>query len=207
MKKAVLILITVIVGSLLVFGFAVSQQKPETTEADTVKKEAAQEDTSMKEDTTKVVNKYIGNTKCKMCHNSAKMGKIWDTWSKTKHATAYATLANEESKKIAKEMKIEDAQKSEKCLKCHVAGYGQPTADKYSMEEGVGCEACHGPGEHYWSMKIMKDKELAIENGLVVPDEELCATCHNEESPTYKPLDFKEAYKLVEHHPPKAEEK
>jgi uncharacterized protein YpmB len=201
MKKAVLILILAVVASFLVFGLAVSQQEEGESEADTVKKEEA------KEDTTKVVHKYIGNTKCKMCHNSAKMGKIWDTWSETKHATAYATLANEESKKIAKEMKIEDAQKSEKCLKCHVTGYGQPTGDKYSMEEGVGCEACHGPGEHYWSIKIMKDKELAIENGLVEPDEKLCATCHNEESPTYKPLDFKEAYKMVEHHPPKDEKK
>jgi Zn finger protein HypA/HybF involved in hydrogenase expression len=207
MKKAVLILIMVIVGSLLVFGFAVSQQEPETTEADTVKKEAAQEDTSKKEDTTKVVHKYIGNTKCKMCHNTKAKGLIWDTWSKTKHSTAYATLANEESKAIGKKMKIEEPQKDAKCLKCHVSGYGQSTSDKYSMEEGVGCEGCHGPGENYWAMKVMKDKKLALENGLVEPDEKLCATCHNEESPTYKPLKFKEAYKLVEHHPPAAEEK
>jgi hypothetical protein len=201
MKKAVLILILAVVASFLVFSFAVSQQEEGTGEADTVKKEEA------KEDTTKVVHKYIGNIKCKMCHNSPKKGKIWDTWSKTKHAAAFTTLANEESKAIGKKMEIEDPQKDGKCLKCHVSGYGQPTGDKYSMEEGVGCEGCHGPGEHYWSMKVMKDKKQALENGLVEPDEKLCATCHNEESPTYKPMKFKEAYKMVEHHPPKAEEK
>jgi hypothetical protein len=200
MRKLLLILFLSILASMLIFGFALSQQKEAS------KAETAKQDTT-KQDTTKVVHKYIGNTKCKMCHNTKAKGQIWDTWSKTKHATAYATLANEESKKIAKEMKIEDPQKDGKCLKCHVAGYGQPTTDKYSVEEGVGCEACHGPGEHYWSMKVMKDKKLALENGLVEPDEKLCATCHNEESPTYKPLKFEEAYKLVEHHPPKKEEK
>jgi len=106
MKKAVLILILAVVASFLVFSFAVSQQEEGTGEADTVKKEEA------KEDTTKVVHKYIGNIKCKMCHNSPKKGKIWDTWSKTKHAAAFTTLANEESKAIGKKMEIEDPQKS-----------------------------------------------------------------------------------------------
>jgi hypothetical protein len=216
MKKLLVLLFMVVVASFLIFAFAVSQEKQEaadttkkeeaadTTEkeeaADTTKKEAAAE-----EDTTEVVFKYIGNTKCKMCHNSPKKGAIHDVWAKTKHATAYATLANEESKKIAKEMGIKDAQKDEKCLICHVTGYGQPTADKYSVEEGVGCEACHGPGENYWKPKVMADKKLAMENGLVEPTEELCVFCHNKKSPTYQEFKFKEMYKLVEHHPPKAE--
>ena len=220
MKKLTLILILVVVTSFLVFGFAISQQEKSTSEADTVKKEAVKEDTTKgeteadtakkevaKEDTAKVVHKYIGTTKCKMCHNSEAKGKIYDKWAATKHATAFVTLANEESKKIAKGMDIKDAQKDKKCLKCHVTGYGEATADKYSMEEGVTCEACHGPGEHYWSMKVMRDKKLAMENGLVEPDEKLCVACHNKESPTYKPFKYEEAYKLVEHHPPKAEKK
>lgn len=207
MRKLVLIAVLAVVASFLVFGFAVSQQEEGASEADTVKKETAKEDTTKEEDTTKVVHKYIGNTKCKMCHNTKTKGAIWDKWASTKHATAYATLANEESKKIAKEKSIKDPQKDAKCLVCHVTGYGQSTGDKYSLEEGVGCEACHGPGEHYWSMKVMKDKKLALENGLVEPDEKLCATCHNKQSPTYQPMKFEEAYKLVEHHPPKEAEK
>jgi len=161
MKKLILILILAVVASFLVFGFVFSQGEKGTSEADTVKKETAKEDSASvadtakketakedttKQDTTKVVHKYIGTFKCKMCHNSAKKGKIYDTWAATKHATAYKTLASEESKKIAKEKGIEDAQKDEKCLKCHVTGYGEATGDKYSMDEGVTCEACHGPG-------------------------------------------------------------
>jgi hypothetical protein len=204
MKKPLLVLLAVIVACFLIFGFAISQEQEEKAPADTAKMEATKVDTT-KADTTEVVFKYIGNTKCKMCHNNPAKGQIWDTWSKTKHAAAYATLANEEAKKIAKEKGIEDAQKDAKCLVCHVAGYGKPSADKYSMEEGVGCEACHGPGEKYWTPKVMADKKLAMENGLVEPTEELCVTCHNEDSPTYKTFVFKDAYKLIEHHPPKAE--
>jgi hypothetical protein len=226
MKKLILILILVVVASLLIFGLAIPQQEKGTSQADTVKKETAKEDSASvadtakkeiatqdttakqdttKQDTTKVVHKYIGTAKCKMCHNSEKKGEIYDKWATTKHATAYKTLASEESKAIAKKMGLNDAQKDKKCLKCHVTGYGEATGDKYSMEEGVTCEACHGPGEHYWSMKVMKDKKLALEKGLVEPDEKLCATCHNEESPTYVKLKFEEAYKQIEHHPPPPE--
>lgn len=209
MKKLLILLLMALVASFLIFAFAVSQEKQEAT--DTTKKEEAVDTTkaegAAKEDTTEVVYKYIGNTKCKMCHNSPKTGKIHDIWAKTKHATAFATLASEESKKIAKEMKITDAQKDGKCLICHVAGYGQPNGDKYSLEEGVSCEACHGPGEVYYKNHMKeKDRELALASGFVPqPDEKLCVTCHNEKSPTYQEFKFKEAYKVIEHHPPKVE--
>ncbi len=209
MKKPLLVLLAVIVACFLIFGFAISQEPVGKAPADTAKMEATKADTTKadttKADTTKVVFKYIGNIKCKMCHNSPKQGEIWNTWSKTKHATAYATLANEESKKIAKEKGIADAQKDAKCLVCHVTGYEKPHTDAYSVEEGVGCEACHGPGEKYWTPKVMGDKKLAMQNGLVDPTEELCVTCHNEKSPTYKTFVFKDAYKLIEHHVPKVE--
>lgn len=213
MRKPILILVLVVVAAFFIFGFALSQEEKGTGEADTVKKEVAQEDTTQKEDTTaqedttqkqdttKVVYKYVGNTKCKMCHNSPKTGKIHDIWAGTKHATAYATLANEESKKIAKEMGIKDPQKDAKCLVCHVTGHGQPTTDKYSLEEGLSCEGCHGPGEVYYSKHMReKDRELALKSGFVPqPDEELCVTCHNKKSPTYKEFKFKEAFKVIEH--------
>ncbi len=129
----------------------------------------------------------------------------------SKHAKAYETLATDSSKAIATGMKIKDAQKSEKCLVCHVTGYG--VADsllgaKYSAEEGVTCEACHGPGEKYKPMKIMKDKELALKNGLIEPTEEVCVTCHNKKSPTYKEFKYAEAAKVIDHsYPPPPEEK
>ncbi len=184
--------------------------KTETTTGvvDTTKKEATKTVTTKTETTkaettttvsTKVVNKYIGTAKCKMCHNSEVKGKIYDQWSAEGHAKAYQTLLNEQSKGIAKGMGIADASKSEKCLKCHVTGYNEATGDKYSMEEGVTCEACHGPGENYWKMQIMKDKKQAMVNGLVEPTEVVCVKCHNKESPTYKAFKYADAIKLVQH--------
>jgi hypothetical protein len=173
---------------------------------------AAQE---AKKDTTKAAVKpvfgYVGATICKPCHNLPKTGKQYDSWASRKHAQAYLTLANEQSKKLAAEMKIKDPQKSEKCLGCHVTGYGVADSllgPKYSVEEGVTCEACHGPGDKYKSMKIMKDKKLALANGLIEPTEELCVTCHNKQSPTYKPFKYAEAVKAIDHsYPPPVEEK
>jgi|GEM_PF-134818 len=155
--------------------------------------------------TREVVHKYIGTNTCKLCHNSPLKGKIWDAWDSTKHATAYATLANQQSQAIAEEMGIEDAQQDSTCLQCHVTGYGLPATDKYSVEEGVTCEACHGPGQHYDDIRVMTKPELYEQRGMIVPDEELCITCHNQESPTYKEFKYKDALKLIEHRKPEME--
>jgi len=226
MKKFAWILIVVFVASLLVWGFAVSQEKSTTptpsatagkevtksTKPDTTQKEVTK---SAKADTTKKVVKehaYVGSAKCKMCHNTPAWGKIYDKWAATKHATAYATLANEQSKGIAKGLKIEDAQKSAKCLVCHVTGYEAPAklkGEKLTLEKGVGCEACHGPAGDYLTSHIKKDKALAKADGLIKPTEalskQLCEKCHNQQSPTFKEFKYKEAIKLVEHHKPPAE--
>ena len=236
MKKLTWILIVVFACSLFIWGFALSQEKPKTTAVDTAKKAAAKADTLKKKD-----HAYTGISRCKMCHNSKKWGMIYDKWAATKHAIAYATLASKESKAIAKEMKIEDAQKSERCLICHVTGYTSsgvakifgeggvakifgkdgvariyggaepPKGEKYSMEEGVTCEACHGPAGDYIKSHIKKgNQKQAMADGLIMPTEELskelCVRCHNQESPTYKKFEYKDAVKLVEHHKPTEEE-
>lgn len=155
--------------------------------------------------------KYVGAKQCKMCHNSAKKGAQFKKWSEASHAKAYATLASEESKKIAKEKGIDDPQKSDACLKCHLTGHGLPASSfgpKFKIEEeGVGCEACHGMGSDYKKMKVMKDihagKVKGETLGMVKPTEEVCKTCHNPESPTYKEFKFAEAWKKIDHSMPK----
>lgn len=74
------------------------------------------------------------------------------------------------------------------CLECHVTdyrkGYDRATG-RYATtwkEEGVGCEACHGPGARHvdWAKRggggealIVAPKRLAADRAL-----DLCATCH-----------------------------
>ncbi|GAB4179168.1 MAG: cytochrome c family protein [Calditrichia bacterium] len=153
--------------------------------------------------------KYIGSKKCKMCHSSKKSGEQFQLWEASSHAKAFETLASEESKKIAKEKGIADAQKAPECLKCHVTAYDAPAAQKttLTMEEGVGCEACHGPGSEYKSMKVMKDVYAGKVNGatvgLITPDEKTCKKCHNPESPTYKEFNYAEMVKMIAHPVPK----
>lgn len=154
--------------------------------------------------------KYVGAKKCKMCHSSKKSGEAYPIWEKSKHAQAYATLASDEAKAIGKKMGIDDPQKSDKCLKCHVTGFGKPAKmfeASFSIEEGVECETCHGPGSEYKSMKIMKEiyagKVDGAKYGLVKPTKEVCVGCHNEESPTFKGFDFAAAAKVIAHPIPK----
>ena len=146
---------------------------------------------------------YIGSEKCKMCHNAPAKGAQYTKWAESKHAKAYATLATEEAKRVAAAKGITDPQKSPHCLKCHVTGYGAPAeklTDKYKSDEGVGCEACHGPGGDYWQMAVMKDHAKSVAAGLVVPTEQTCTTCHNPENPTHKGFDFA-AYSAKIAHP------
>lgn len=163
-----------------------------------------------KADTSKF--KYIGVSKCKMCHKGEKKGNIFEKWQERKHSKAYETLATEQSKEVAKKAGIKgDPQQAAECLVCHVTAYNAPAEQKeatLTMEEGVSCEACHGPGSEYKSMKVMKDITAGTVNGvdfgLIAPDDELCVTCHNPKSPTYKEFKFEEAVKKVAHPlPPK----
>lgn len=206
MKKLTWILIVVFAVSLFVWGSAISQEKPKASTAS-----AASEKADTTADTTKVKeHAYVGASKCKTCHNMKKWGKLYDKWAATKHASAYTVLAGEKAQAIAKDLKIEDPQKSEKCLICHVTGYeasAKLKGEKYTLEEGVSCEACHGPGGDYLKSHAKKDNQKqAAADGLMKPTKEDCVTCHNKKSPTFAGFKYEEAIKLVEHHKPTKEE-
>jgi hypothetical protein len=154
--------------------------------------------------------KYLGMSKCKTCHQGEKRGDQYKIWALSDHSKAYPDLATDKSKELAKKQGIEDPQKSEKCLKCHTTGYGEPKeqfAESFKIEEGVSCEACHGAASEYLSLHSKKDKkEEAKKKGLIAdPGEEFCKKCHNPESPTYKEFKFDEAKKKIEHPMPKEE--
>jgi hypothetical protein len=160
--------------------------------------------------------KYIGAKQCKNCHAGADKGDAFGIWEKTPHAKAFETLGTDAAKKIAKEKGIADPQKDDKCLKCHVAAFGAPAADlkkTFKVEDGVQCEACHGPGEDHFkarmkdagkpgSVPLGKDEIKNLGRSM-----ELCGKCHNSESPTYKPFCLKERMAKVEHLDPRKNRK
>ena len=150
---------------------------------------------------------YIGAAKCKMCHNTAKSGYQYKIWSESLHAKALDALKSPKALEYAKANGIADPSKEQKCLKCHSTYHAVPADQIESLkeDEGVSCESCHGPGSKYKAMNFMKDRELALKNGLVLPTKEVCEKCHNKENPFYKPFNFDEAVKKIAHPTPKAE--
>lgn len=122
---------------------------------------------------------YVGAKKCKSCHNADKNGAQFKKWQKEKHSHAYEALKSDNAKKKAKAMDVKDPLKDDKCLSCHSTASGKKNLNKsYKVEEGVGCESCHGPGSLYKKSKVMKDQKAALAAGMIIPDEKTCKTCH-----------------------------
>lgn len=157
--------------------------------------------------------KYIGAAACKNCHNDAAKGEAFAIWSKSPHAKAYETLATPQAKQIAKDKGIDDPQKAEQCLKCHVTAFGvdaEHIKRGFKMEAGVQCESCHGPAGNHQQKRMKEAMKPGAEPSPVTPDEistnrsvETCAKCHNKESPTYKPFCLKERMAKIEHYDPR----
>ena len=148
----------------------------------------------------------MGAQKCGICHKTPEQGEQLSIWKNTKHAHAIEALATLEAKEIGAKWGVDDPQTSGKCLKCHSTAYyftENRVTETIPVEENISCESCHGPGKDYMKKSIMEDKNAAVEAGLIIPDEKTCHQCHNQESPTYKPFDFKERYEKIKHPIPK----
>ena len=83
--------------------------------------------------------KYIGASKCKMCHMKPATGDQYNLWLKGPHANAMKTLAGDEAKKIATEKGIADPTTDPACIKCHatVASVDAKLIASAKMDEGV----------------------------------------------------------------------
>ena len=145
--------------------------------------------------------KYIGAAKCKMCHNKAPKGEQYNKWMEGPHANAMKTLSTDAAKEIATAKGIADPTTDAACIKCHstMGHIDAKLAAGLKVEEGVSCESCHGPGSMYKGASVMKNRDLSMQKGLILPTEEVCKTCHNEESPTYKPFVYDEFVAKMAH--------
>lgn len=150
---------------------------------------------------------FVGTKRCAMCHKGEKNGNIFEKWEATAHSQAFTTLGSDKAREVyAKLGKSGNPQTDAACLKCHTTSQAADSALKVNLtpNEGISCEACHGPGGDYWKKTIMMDKKLALENGLTAEPQKGCVACHNQESPTYKEFKFEEYYPKIEHQlPPK----
>lgn len=112
----------------------------------------------------------VGAKECRSCH---KTQHKW--WKSDVHSQAMATLG-------------EDASRPE-CVKCHATakeyrsdiasmGESKNSLDHYRIDESVGCESCHGPGEEHI---LSPTKANIVGLGESCPEciiEGICKTCH-----------------------------
>lgn len=135
---------------------------------------------------------FTGVGLCSMCHRGEANHLIFEKWLASKHAGAFKRLDP---------TKGED--RNPGCVGCHTTGFGaggyEIGAANAAKFEGVQCEACHGAGSAYKAVAVMKDRTLAQQNGLIVPTEGTCKTCHRSASPTFKGFDFTLALKMIDH--------
>jgi hypothetical protein len=149
---------------------------------------------------------YVGNRKCIACHRAE-----YQSWQKDPHSRALDSLkpgTKGDAKIKAKLDPKKDYAADASCLVCHSIGYGKSAAPVTDLTN-VGCESCHGPGSKYKSPIIMNKKKyqenreaqhkIAMEAGLIEPTEQVCITCHNAKSPTWKGFDYKKMIEEVKH--------
>ena len=165
-------------------------------------------------------NRYIGAAKCKNCHTFEAGGNQYGAWQEAKHASAFEVLASDEAHQVAADLGIADPQKSDRCLKCHVTGHGEPEElfkNGFDVTQGVQCETCHGPGEEHLRARFRaaaQEEDLAegqvaeyvkVPEGEIIttPTKEVCYGCHNEESPSFKNFCFYERIAKIRHLDPR----
>jgi hypothetical protein len=162
--------------------------------------------TGMKDNAATPYFKYVGVKNCAAtCHKSETKGKQLEIWEESKHSKAFLTLQTPEADKIALDKGFTtSAAETPLCIKCHVLGKDidpEELEETFDKTQGVQCETCHGPGSEYKRITIMKDKQQAIANGLVIHDNgaEFCVTCHNSDSPTFKSFNYEEYWAKIKH--------
>jgi formate-dependent nitrite reductase cytochrome c552 subunit len=96
---------------------------------------------------------YAGSQSCAQCHEN-----IYTAWQDTRHALAFsAPIFQRDWTELGSQVS---------CLECHTTGFDGETGNY--AEEGVTCEACHGPFQPQHPEQPMP----------ITPDAELCGTCH-----------------------------
>lgn len=129
--------------------------------------------------------RYVGSKVCMDCHSGADQGQQDVLWMRSRHAHAYWRLGSDWSLFLARlrphYQDLESPIADDRCLLCHVTGSQDPDAlfeTSYRPQEGIGCEACHGPGSEYATADVMANREAFLAKGGRIPDADACRSCH-----------------------------
>jgi hypothetical protein len=141
---------------------------------------------------------HLGVVNCasSLCHGSVSSWKDspilqneYITWSRVdKHSTrAYQVLLEERSQRIVRNLGLkEPAQRVKLCLDCHAHNPAPAQrGERFKLEDGVGCEGCHGPAEGWIEAHVAPGAthDGNVAKGLYpasdpVAQARLCLACH-----------------------------
>ena len=140
------------------------------------------------------VHEGVASCASSVCHGSATdrngtnvLQSEFTTWTRyDKHAGAYAVLLNDDSKAIARKLGLPNAHEADLCLDCHADNVAvEMRGEEFRIEDGVGCEACHGGSEDWIASHTADAVTHAdnVANGLYPGSDvgeraELCLSCH-----------------------------
>ena len=113
----------------------------------------------------------LGSPSCRACHRG-----LYESWTTSRHALAGETLSIRE--------KFDPD-----CVPCHVP-------DTVAFEDGVGCEACHGPGSAYADLDVMIDPLKSRAAGLQEAGS-TCVFCNNPGHDFHVELDLPSAARRI----------
>jgi Cytochrome c554 and c-prime len=143
-----------------------------------------------------VSSKYTGPGSCSAtsCHGSVKpvagsriLQNEYSIWVvQDKHARAYAVLTSPVGERIGRILGIGKSEQAHKCLACHALDV--PPAERaktFELDDGVSCEACHGPASAWLGQHTTRGWTHAQSVALgmvdlrnVVTRTEKCLSCH-----------------------------
>lgn len=140
---------------------------------------------------------HLGVASCasSTCHGSVQASEKtrvlqneYVTWSRhDPHANAMQTLRNDDSKRIVKNLGLNvPAYEAEICTGCHLdSPPAKSRGPKFTANDGIGCEACHGGAEKWLKSHTQKDRPHAdnVADGMYPTADPssratLCLSCH-----------------------------
>lgn len=149
----------------------------------------------------KSIRQFIGVGACVRCHEepSRRDDTNWcrlteyAIWQKEdKHSQAYAVLLNDRSKQMGKYLGIANVAADNRCLSCHaVVATEAQKGDSFKIEDGVSCDACHGPAgdwltdhwREYKKWRTLSAAEKERDYGMKdvrdpLKRTQMCLSCH-----------------------------
>ena len=140
--------------------------------------------------------KHLGYASCAQstCHGAAtpwmispiRQNEYFQWRDHDPHAHAYAGLSGPRAQAIAAKLGVSEAAKTPLCLGCHSDNVPEAQrGENFRIEEGIGCEACHGGSEKWLGQHNLPDVDpMSMTDRGLYPTWQLqarttlCLGCH-----------------------------